>query len=614
MATPSIEAPPTLGTDIAPSSLPPTAGPETTQIIPGTTVIGTGTTGDVWSYTIPDVTSVIPISAPTSAAPNPPADTLVVTTVVVSGTTVTGGMETGVPWSYTIPDVTFLSSVLVPIPSAPTSSPLSEPLSSSALITESIATPVPSSSTPSLSNTFTAPPPDPSQTQSQFSSSASSIPSVPPAAPGSQSSNAALSGGIVAGVLGALLLVIFGAALCLCLRLRRRRRAGGSDWDKPREKGVGVIWGKGWGRNKKDRRAWTGARPGMTGGDSGGSSGLGSRTRLNPDPEAQETTERSRPGARPRIKYPYPAPTPDAPVPQDNPASPDDAYPPNSSEYPQLNSDPNTRTTTPSIKQPRSIPPPTQYVYAPPPPPPREPDRQPAPLPDMFRSASPPLVYPTSLLNRPTSPHGNRPTSPTFRTPGPNRLSKQRANPSASAVLRHMARGASLRRSRAGPPPSTSGSDSTARPGISTLPSFIRERQFSPGRDGLKSSSESALFTPRTSHTPLPLSPRSTHVPLSPGGSYSHLPHLRYPNYAMSRDGLLSPPPSFPRDRYSQMTSTTRSGGTGWSGATRRSADSRYTGRSMGSRATGRSDRSGGTGGGLGRVVEGRGGWDEDRR
>ncbi|QRW07675.1 transmembrane protein [Ceratobasidium sp. AG-Ba] len=584
MATPSIEAPPTLGTDIAPSSLPPTAGPETTQIIPGTTVIGTGTTGDVWSYTIPDVTSVIPISAPTSAAPNPPADTLVVTTVVVSGTTVTGGMETGVPWSYPYRIVTFLSVG-------------ARPNSISANIESVVRTIIIVGSNHRI-----------------HCDTASSIPSVPPAAPGSQSSNAALSGGIVAGVLGALLLVIFGAALCLCLRLRRRRRAGGSDWDKPREKGVGVIWGKGWGRNKKDRRAWTGARPGMTGGDSGGSSGLGSRTRLNPDPEAQETTERSRPGARPRIKYPYPAPTPDAPVPQDNPASPDDAYPPNSSEYPQLNSDPNTRTTTPSIKQPRSIPPPTQYVYAPPPPPPREPDRQPAPLPDMFRSASPPLVYPTSLLNRPTSPHGNRPTSPTFRTPGPNRLSKQRANPSASAVLRHMARGASLRRSRAGPPPSTSGSDSTARPGISTLPSFIRERQFSPGRDGLKSSSESALFTPRTSHTPLPLSPRSTHVPLSPGGSYSHLPHLRYPNYAMSRDGLLSPPPSFPRDRYSQMTSTTRSGGTGWSGATRRSADSRYTGRSMGSRATGRSDRSGGTGGGLGRVVEGRGGWDEDRR
>ncbi|KAG9090358.1 hypothetical protein FS749_000617 [Ceratobasidium sp. UAMH 11750] len=99
--------------------------PQTTQIIPGTTVVGAGTTGDVWSYTVPDATSVFPVTPSATAAPNPPANTLVFTTVVVSGTTVTGGMETGVPWSYTIPTATFPSSVIAPSPLAPTQSSVS---------------------------------------------------------------------------------------------------------------------------------------------------------------------------------------------------------------------------------------------------------------------------------------------------------------------------------------------------------------------------------------------------------------------------------------------------------------------------------------------------------
>ncbi|KAG9098194.1 hypothetical protein FRC06_006659 [Ceratobasidium sp. 370] len=595
MDTSSTTVPPVSGTPASteiPSSSP---LPQTTQIIPGTTVIGTGTTGDVWSYTIPDATSVFPISASATAAPNPPANTLVFTTVVFSGTTVTGGMETGVPWSYTIPAATFLSSVIVPVTLAPTqTSVLSESSTSSSGSVSESQTPASNSVTPSPTNTSLA--------SATSLSSSSTIPS-PSAASSPQKDTSALSGGIVAAVLGALLLSILGVAIFLCLRVRRRRRHIGPDWDKPGEKGVGVVWGKGWGREDKGRRGWRKGRPGITRGDgSGDGPGVGSRTRLNPGgemAETQETYERSRPGARSRIKYPYPAPTPDLPASLNSYAhttAPDDTYP-SSSQYPQAHSDLDRRSTQ-GTQPPRQIPPPSPYVYAPPPPPPPPPEPRPAPVPDLYRTASPPNIYQSSLMNRSTSPHGSSgATSPVPRGAGPNRLSKQRITPSASAVLRHMvpARGASLRRSRAGapPPPSSSSSQSEqpTRPGMSTLPSFIRERQFSPSQNGVVSSSQSALFSPRTSHPHLPLP----------------LPHNR--SFATSRDGLLSPPPpTFPRDRYSQ--STTRSGGTG------RSGDSRYTRRSMDSRVTGRSGDSRLTGrsGGLGQIVEERKGWEERGR
>ncbi|KAG8795654.1 hypothetical protein FRC12_011626 [Ceratobasidium sp. 428] len=631
METSSTAAPPVSGTEISFSP----SLPQTTQVIPGTTVVGTGTTGDVWSYTIPDATTFFPISesASVSAAPNPPANTLVFTTVVVAGTTVTGGVETGVPWSYTIPAATFLSSVIVPVTRAPTQTslfsetptPTPTPTPTSASVSESqtpsdTATPTPSlTSLPSDSLISTSPTSLILSTPSTSSSSA--VPSLPPADSPPRSDNSALSGGIVGAVLGALLLVILGIATLLCLR-RRRRRLG----KEPAEKSVGVIWGKGWGRDGKGRRAWRNARPAMVRGeDSGESSGLGSRTRLWADAqmvEAQEPYERPRPGDRRRIKYPYPVPTPDPPTPsQANSYAPDNPYA-STSQHPQYQgSNPNIRNSTappPNQKPPRSVPPPTQYVYAPPPTPPPPPEPSPAPVPDLYRTASPPPLFQSAVINRPTSPHshGSGTTSPVLRGPGPNRLSKQRITPSASAMLRHMVptRGASLRRPRAGPsappPPSSSSSEQPTRPGISTLPSFIRERQFSPTqpvqRGGVASPSghsQSALFSPRTSHTPLP-----------------HPHHNR--SFATSRDGLLSPPhPSYPRDRYSQMTSTTRSGGTGWSGGTGRSGDSRYgrrsidsriTGRSMDSRVTGRSGDSRLTGrsGGLGRVVEGQRGWE----
>ncbi|KAG8706174.1 hypothetical protein FRC08_001223 [Ceratobasidium sp. 394] len=605
MATSSTAVPPISGTLPGTEISSPPPPPQTTQIIPGTTVVGTGTTGDVWSYTIPDATSVFPLtaSAPATAAPNPPANTLIFTTVVVSGTTVTGGMETGVPWSYTIPAATFLSSVIVPITLAPTqssvlsetSTPTSAPISDSQTLSPSTSDSV----TPSAAETLSSLSP---------SSPSSFVPS--PSAASSQKDTSALSGGIVAVVLGALLLIILGVAMFLCLRVRRRRRHLGPDWDKHGEKDVGVVWGKGWAREDKGRRGWRKGRPGMTRGEgSGDSSGVGSRTRLNPSGEMSETREvdeRPRPGVRPRIKYPYPAPTPDLPASHSSsytqPTSYDNRYP-SSLQYPQGQPDPNPRTTL-GPKPPRSIPPPSPHVYAPPPTPPRPPSPQPAPVPDLYCSASPPLLYQSSFMTRSTSPHGSNTTSPVPRAgpgpgPGPNRLSKQRVTPSASALLRHMVptRGASLRRPRPGPvqlPSSSSESEQPTRPGMATLPSFIRERQFSPSRSGggVVSSSQSALFSPRTSHSPLPL------------------PHSR--SYATSRDGLLSPPPTFPRDRYSQMTTTTRSGDSRYA---RRSMDSRVTGRSGDSRMTGRSADSRMTGrsadsrltsrsGGLDQIVE----------
>ncbi|KAG8741282.1 hypothetical protein FRC10_003030 [Ceratobasidium sp. 414] len=617
METSSAAAPPVSGTP-ASTGISSSPLPQTTQIIPGTTVVGTGSTGDVWSYTIPGATSVFPISASAAAAPNPPANTLVFTTVVISGTTVTGGMETGVPWSYTIPPATFLSSVIVPVTLAPTQSSVfsGTPTPTSAPISNS-QTPSPSppgSVTPSPSDLTSSP------TASSLSSPSPSSAS-PPAAASPQKDTAALSGGIVAVILGALLLVILGIAAFLCLRVRRRRK----EWDKPDEKGVGVVWGMGWGREEKARRGWRKARPGMTRGDGGGeSSGLGSRTRLNPGEHMEEgrpANERSRSGGkqmfglsgeifshmtglgRPRIKYPYPAPTPDLPVSHPNShmhvTSPNNTYP-SSSRYPQAHLDPNTRPSQ-GTKPPRSIPPPSPHVYAPPPPPPPLPEPQPAPVPDLYQSVPPPHIYQSSLMSRSTSPHGSGATSPVPRGPGPNRLSKQRVTPSASALLRHMvpARGVSLRRSGAvpPPPPSSSGqSEQPTRPGMDTLPSFIRERQFSPSRSGVTSSSQSALFSPQTSHS---------HQPLP-------LPHNR--SFATSRDGHLSPPPpTFPRDRYSQTTSTTRSGG---SGGTGRSRDSRYTRRSMGSGVTRRSGDSRLTGrsGGLGQIVEERRGWEGHER
>ncbi|KAG9103732.1 hypothetical protein FRC07_009930 [Ceratobasidium sp. 392] len=539
METSSTAAPPVSGTEISSSP----ALPQSTRIIPGTTVLGTGTTGDVWSYTIPDATTIIPIteSVSSSAPAIPPANTLVFTTVVVTGTTVMGGMETGVPWSYTIPDATFLSSVVVPMTQAPTqtsvlsetsiSTPTSAPVSESQITapttapTHILTTPTPSPSDPPSSSTS-------STTSSSSSSSAIPTDPAPPLPP--QKDNSALSGGIVAVVLGSLLLSILGIAMFLCLR-RRRRRLGIEE-----EKSVGVVWGKGWGRDGKGRRAWRKARPPMVRGEDSGESGAGSRTQLWADEQAAEVQERLRPGDRPRIKYPYPAPTPDPPPTQPHPyTSPDERYP-STSQYPAQSSL-NTRdlpTTPPNVKPPRSIPPPSPYTYAPPPPAPPPPERSPAPVPDRYRAASPPL-HQAAVIHRSTSPqsHGSGATSPTLRGPGPNRLSKQRVTPSASALLRHMVptRGASLRRSRAGPPPSTP--DEPTRPGIKTLPSFIRERQFSPShpsQSGVVSSSqsESALFTPRTSHAPLPL---------------PHPHHNR--SFATSRDGLLSPPPTYARDR-----------------------------------------------------------------
>ncbi|KAG9090356.1 hypothetical protein FS749_000615 [Ceratobasidium sp. UAMH 11750] len=93
-------------------------------------------------------------------------------------------------------------------------------------------------------------------------------------------------------------------------------------------------------------------------------------------------------------------------------------------------------------------------------------------------------------------------TSPVPRAgprPGPNWRSDQRVTPTASALLRDMipARGARLRRPRLGSvqlPSSSSESEQPTRPGMATLSSFIRERQFSPSQSGgsVVSSSQSA--------------------------------------------------------------------------------------------------------------------------
>jgi hypothetical protein len=653
METTYTEPPPAsgtpLGTEISSSAL----AQQTTQIVPGTTVIGTGSTGDVWSYTIPDVTNVIPLSA--STAPSTPTATLVPTNIIVPGTTVTGGVETGVPWTYTAPETTILSSVLVPITLSPvptTSSPETSATSSSSL-SNSLAT--------SSSDSSTA------------SDTSSSLPTPPPATPSPEKDTSALSGGIVAAVLGALLLIIFAGATFLCLRVRRRRRRVGTEWDRAGgEKDIGVIWGKGWGSEDKGV-GWRKVRPGLiqggsgSGGGSGGGSGVVNRFRddpegagsnLNAQLTGQEANERqihegeySVKGIsfrapiligyadRQRIRYPYPGnalpqPTHISPTHDDsytNITTANDTYP-SSSQYLHPHTDPDTRNAplhnrkpNTNTKPPRIVPPPSQFVYAPPP------DPQPSPLP--IPSTSPHGYRTTpSDIHRAASPHGyqssnpSRGTSPNPGFQGPNRLTKQRITPSASAFLRHMVpvRGASLRRSRppapittattsaarpastarSGPGPSA-GAGGPTRPGIATLPSFIRERQFSPSHSGAVSSSgESALFSPRTSRPHLPL------------------PHTRG-NFATSRDGLLSPPP-FSRDRSSQMTSTTRSGGTGHSGESRytgRSRDSRFTGRSGDSRLTGRSGDSRLTGrsadsrltgrsGRLGQIKEGQRGWE----
>ncbi|KAL5633713.1 hypothetical protein ACGC1H_005805 [Rhizoctonia solani] len=237
----------------------------------------------------------------------------------------------------------------------------------------------------------------------------------------------------------------------------------------------------------------------------------------------------------------------------------------------------------------RSVPPPSPYVYAPP----QEVTLEPAP--HISYSTNPFSTRPTSPY-RASSPYGSHTSQ------GRKVLSKQRVPvlpPSTSAFMRHMlpARTMSLRRPKAGstgPAPAPSVSPATAstpaRPGLNSLPSFIRDRRFSPGtsRNGSKSTShsggESVIFSP----SPRPATQLPSHAPTRVSSPVLQSVPLMPPRVANTRDRYLSPPPHphGGRDRSSQLTSTTRSGGTG------RSRDTRSTGRSGGSAVSGRSGDS----------------------
>ncbi|KAB5589645.1 hypothetical protein CTheo_6918 [Ceratobasidium theobromae] len=631
-------------------SLPEPSLIQTTQIIPGTTVVGTGSTGAVWSYTIPEFTRTTVLSIPPGSVPvtssgststpvAAPESTLVTSVIIIAGTTVTGGIETGVPWSYTIPEATVLSSIYVPVTTAPS------------------GTVFPSSSSypPNLSLTVSGLGTLPTSTSSLSTSSPAPPPQNTPS-----SKVATLSGGIVAAIFGALLLLIFAIAGFLCLRLRRRRRLAGADWDRTKgDNGVGVVWGRGWGSEEKDQ--WRPSRPGMGKGGTGGSGGQGGvgteaptsgflgdpisgpgqhlRDDIGASSSSAHIQERGPPPllspqniatAASTNVFPAPALYPQTHTRYDKNANTDM----HTRTMPSTNHDTNTDTqslATSSIppasqKLRRIIPPPTPHIYAPPP----------GTVSDTSPTATPTYPYP----HRATSPHSYRAASPyassTTSQYVPKRLSKQRITPTASAFLRHMVptRGLSLRRPKAGhatpasaptPAPVSASASSTAtpssappRPNISAFPSFIRERQFSPSHSGnstLAPPTESALFSPspRARLAQLP-----SHSPLLANARLARsAPNLvpplagAHPRYVVPRDGFLSPPTyAGGRDRYSQMTSTTRSGATSRtrdSRMTGRSADTRMTGRSADTRMTGRSGESRFTGrsGGLSQILEG---------
>ncbi|CAE6469229.1 unnamed protein product [Rhizoctonia solani] len=615
-------------------SAPAISDPASTQVIPGTTVVGTGVTGDVWSYTIPPITSVIAPSAPATLPPSSdpaptaapssapePSGTFVATQIILSGTTVVGGTETGVPWSYTIPDQSVVSSIFVPVTIPPTTTPSeSFPLTNS--LTSHTESPAPT--TPSLPG-YTEPVPRP----------------LPDA------SHSVLSGGIVAAILVGLLFLMFAIAGCLCIRMRRRQRDAGGDRERGNpEKEVGVVWG----RTQEKRVAGWKARRGMHNLENSGdgySEGLGSevvaptgastgRFRQGPTP-GSESVERliqqpgrdggpsvyspnTRPNTNPinlSITYPVNARYPQTRSPDTLPTVNTRA----SSSHPiqrnvntstnddTNNKEPTSRSKSPNAKLKRPIPPPTPHVYAPPP----EDTPEPSPAP---YSINPFSTRPTSPY-RAASPYGSHSSSQ-----GRKVLSKHRAPvlpPSTSAFMRHMlpTRTMSLRRPKTAPsvpaPSTSTAASAPARPGLNSLPSFIRDRRFSPGpsRNGSKSTSqgggESVIFSP----SPRPAAQLPPHAPARVSSPVSRNIPLLQPRQANTRDKYLAPPhnPYAGRDRSSQLTSTTRSGGTGWSRDTRstgRSGGSVMTGRSGDSRATGRSadSRVASRSGGLAQIPE----------
>ncbi|EUC58615.1 transmembrane protein, putative [Rhizoctonia solani AG-3 Rhs1AP] len=596
--------------NVPPPTSPAFSQPAATQIIPGTTVIGTGVTGDVWSYTIPPITSLIvpsePVTLPPSSNSAPistpePSGTFVATELILSGTTVVGGTETGVPWSYTIPAQSIVTSVFVPITISPTTVP-SESFSLTDSLIPSTETPAPT--TPSLPG-YTEP-----------------VPRPPP-----DSSRSTLSGVIVAATLVGLLLLMFGVAGCLYLRLRRRQREFEGAWEHVHvEKDIGAVWGRAWGsedkggawrkRQKMNNQEYGGDGYKMSMGSEAGGAlpaavarfrqgnhtpGNESAERLIERPVRDGGPSSSYPSTRPNttpinssITYPvnarYPQTRGSDKIPDRNTRAPL-SYPIQRNVNTTTNDDTNhkepTSSKSPTGKLRRLVPPPSPYVYAPPQ------EATPQPAPQVSYSTNPFSTRPTSPY-RASSPYGSHTSQ------GRKVLSKQRVPvlpPSTSAFMRHMlpARTMSLRRPKAGsnappaPAPSSSPTTSPARPGLNSLPSFIRDRRFSPGtsRNGSKSTShgggESVIFSP----SPRPAAQLPSHAPTRVSSPVLQSVPLSPPRLVNTRDRYLSPPhPHGGRDRSSQLTSTTRSGGTG------RSRDTRSTGRSGGSAVSGRSGES----------------------
>ncbi|CAE6360412.1 unnamed protein product [Rhizoctonia solani] len=640
-----------------PQSSPAFSQPPTTQIIPGTTVIGTGTTGDVWSYTVPDITSVIipsttelrpPSPSPSNPAPTPlpeSSGSYVATQIIITGTTVVGGTETGVPWSYTIPDQTIVTSVFIPATTSQTTTP-----SQTAAPSES----------PPLTNPLTSLSDSPTPASPLLPGYTEPVPRPPP-----DSSHTTLSGGIVAAILVGLLLLMFAIAGCLWLRLRRRRREGGPDFERAKEKDVGVVWGRGWRNDDNGFGAWR-QRPNLNQQGSGGSSSDGHAggvrsevvapvgalrggpaVRFREDPRVTPTPgngsselliERANRGAghpncvsflfrqlvsekflfvpivnsyntRPNtttpinanITYPVPARYPQTHGSDKNPYTNIDTRAP-SSHSTQRNV--NTRTNddtnhkdpssnkSPTTKSKRPIPAPSPHVYAPPP------GDTPDPSPQASHFTNPFSTRPTSPYNRASSPYSSHTSNHGRKVL--LKHSKERINPTVLAFKRHMlpTRGASIRRPKIeqSAPPSSMAAPAPARPGLSTLPSFIRERRFSPGtsRQGSESTShgegESVIFSPSPRPAQLP-----SHAPTRINSPVSRsVPTLVQPRLPTTRDGYLSPPAHGygTRDRSSQLTSTTRSGGSRDTRSTGRSGGSAMTGRTGDSRHTGRSGDS----------------------
>ncbi|KAF8751215.1 hypothetical protein RHS01_08744 [Rhizoctonia solani] len=422
---------------------------------------------------------------------------------------------------------------------------------------------------------------------------------------------------------------MFAIAGCLWLRLRRQRREGVADPERVKEKEVGAVWGRGWRNEDNGFGAWR-QRPNLNNQGGGGSSGDGHTPsvmseavapagalrggptvrfqqgpRVGPVPgnESSELLiERANRGAG-RLKHNR-APSSHTMQRNVNIRTNDDTN----------NNDPSS-SRSPTTKPKRPIPAPSPHVYAPPP------GDTPEPSPQTSHFTNPFSTRPTSPYDRASSPYSSHTSNHGRRVL--LKHSKERINPTVLAFKRHMlpTRGPSVRRPKteqttpstpSAPPPSSVAAPVAARPGLSTLPSFIRERRFAPetSRQGSRSTShgegESVIFSPSSrpaqlpSHAPTRINsptPRSTPAPLQP----------RLPN---TRDGYLSPPAHGygTRDRSSQSTSTTRSGGTGQSRDTRstgrsggsvmtgRSGDSRYTGRSGDSRYTARSGDSRHTG------------------